>query len=205
MNRTLRNWLIAGAATVICILFSIRFLDHPIADFVELHFRHTEAWRDLSLGLTPIVAVALAALFFLFWAGASCLAKRPLASWAEMLLTLAWAEIWALATEFVFKHIFGRAWPDPTYIHGHMDGFRFFHAGDGWMAFPSGHALSSFALAAVFWFSVARWRVSALLAAAIVSFCMVLCNYHWLSDVIAGAFMGWTIGWMTLLIFTRRI
>ncbi len=60
---------------------------------------------------------------FLFWSGACRIANHPLASWTETPLTLAWAEVWALATEFVFKQIFGRAWPESTYFRDHLDAF----------------------------------------------------------------------------------
>ena len=194
MNKSLRSWLIACAINVICVLISIRYFDHPIADFLEQHFRHTEGWRFLSLALEPLKIVALAAPLFLFWTGLHRDGK-----WIKTALVLAWAEVWALATEFVFKQIFGRAWPEPTYIRDHLDGFRWLHAGDGWMSFPSGHALISFALAAVFWYAIPRRRRPVLAVAAVVSAAMVLCNYHWLSDVIAGSFLGWTIGWITAM------
>jgi len=108
MNKSLRSWLIACAINVICVLISIRYFDHPIADFLEQHFRHTEGWRFLSLALEPLKIVALAAPLFLFWTGLHRDGK-----WIKTALVLAWAEVWALATEFVFKQIFGRAWLSP--------------------------------------------------------------------------------------------
>ncbi len=175
-----------------CVLVSIRYLDHPLADFLELHFRHTEGWVVLAVLLKPLIVVALAALLLLFLSGIP-----RVGNWIKPALVIAWSEVWALATEFVFKQIFGRAWPEPTYIRDHLDGFHWLHASDGWTAFPSGHALSSFALAAVFWFAIQRWRAAAVAIAVFISACMVLCNYHWLSDVMAGSFLGWTIGWIT--------
>jgi membrane-associated phospholipid phosphatase len=200
VNTAVRTWLFAGVASTIGVLVSIRFLDHPIADFLELHFRHTVGWKAISSIVAPVKIMALIALAFLFWVGACRIVERPIARWAETALVFAWAEVWALATEFVFKQIFGRAWPDPTYLRDHLDGFRLLHASDAWTAFPSGHALSTFALAAACWHSTPRWRVPMLIIATSITGAMVACNYHWLSDVIAGGILGWSVGWMTVLV-----
>ena len=134
----------------------------------------------------------------LFWAGVCKMFEHPLAKWTEKAILCAWASVWALATEIVFKQIFGRAWPEPLYIHEHLDGFRFFHASEQWMAFPSGHALNSFALATAIGLLAPRWRMITLMIATTISACMVVCNYHWLSDVIAGGFLGVAVGTMTV-------
>jgi len=199
VKRPFRVWTISFACCVVLVLIGIRYLDHPIADFLELHFRHTKGWIVLNAALDPLKVIVLAALLSLFGAGGMLIAAKPLPSWTHKPLICAVASMWALATEFVFKQIFGRAWPEPTYIRDHLDGFRFLHATYGWTAFPSGHALNSFAIAAVVWQLVPRWRVPVMTLAVVVSAGMVACNYHWLSDVLAGAFLGVTIGWMTVL------
>ncbi len=195
-----RIWLCAFVFCIVFTLISIRYLDHPLADFLELHFRHTQGWVLLARALAPLGAIVLILLLFLFGAGVWLLAGRRLADWARRPLLCACASVWAIGTEFVFKLIFGRAWPDPTYIRDHLDGFRFLHASDHWMAFPSGHALNSLAIATVIWHIVPRWRAPVMVLAIGVSASMVVCNYHWLSDVVAGAFLGVTIGWMTVLL-----
>jgi hypothetical protein len=44
-------------------------------------------------------------------------------------LYYSWAAMWATAADIIFKHIFGRASPDPTYTQNHLYGFRLLHGG----------------------------------------------------------------------------
>lgn len=104
--------------------------------------------------------------------------------------------MWAVASEIILKRIFGRGWTDPTFVREH--GFHFLHGETHWDAFPSGTATVSFAILAVLWILRPRWRVAGTAAVVLLSAAVVIGNYHWLSDVIAGGFLGVTIGWGTV-------
>lgn len=65
-------------------------------------------------------------------------------------------------------------------------------------SFPSGHAATAAALAAVLTW---RWRRAGIVfwvLALIVSFSRIYLNRHWLSDVIAGVGLGLLCTWLTL-------
>ena len=131
-------------------------------------------------------------------------ALRPAARRLEPLLC-SWSAIWALAAEFVFKRILGRVWPDPTYTGKHLYGFRFLNAGPYWDSFPSGTATVSAAIVATVWIVTPRLRLPSVLLAALLCAGVIVTNGHWLSDVIAGAFLGASIGWMTVLVLRSPV
>ena len=195
---TFRIWLLSLIGCTILILLSIMYVDRPVADFLEAHFRHTFGWVLLNRLLEPLKLVAVSALLFLFWAGLRrVFGYGSQQQWIEKAVICSWAIVWGLATEFVLKQIFGRSWPDPTYIQHHLYGFRFLHASEHWSSFPSGTAIGSTALASTLGILFPRLRAISAVLAVMVCFAVVLCNYHWLSDAIAGAFIGISIGWMS--------
>lgn len=51
--------------------------------------------------------------------------------------------MWAVAADIIFKHLFGRGWPDPTYLYDHLYGFHLLRGATHWDSFPSGRAAIS--------------------------------------------------------------
>jgi membrane-associated phospholipid phosphatase len=100
------------------------------------------------------------------------------------------------------KFAFGRTWPDtwvndnPSFIHDGVFGFNPFHGGPGYMSFPSGHLSLTCAIVSVLWIMYPAFRpfYAAVVLAVVVG--LVGANYHFLSDIIAGGFVGTSTGWM---------
>jgi membrane-associated phospholipid phosphatase len=197
-NATFRNWLFALAVTTIAVVLCIVYVDRPVAEFCDAHVRRTSAWIWLGRGLAPFNFIVVIALLFLLACGAWVKSGRPLHSFTRTPLLCSWAAMWATAAQLIFKQIFGRAWPDPTYIHDHLYGFRLLHASPRWDSFPSGTATISAAIAAVLWIVAPRWRVLGALTVALLCVAVVITNHHWVGDVVAGAFLGTSIGVMTV-------
>ncbi len=60
-----------------------------------------------------------------------------------------------------------------------------------------------FAVLSVLWICYPRFRVLYVLAALAVIAGLVGANFHFLGDTIAGAFLGSTIGWITVTLCDR--
>jgi membrane-associated phospholipid phosphatase len=106
-------------------------------------------------------------------------------------------------TKDQLKFFFGRTWPEtwagnnPSFIRDGVYGFHFMHGGGAYNSFPSGHMASACAVLSVVWFWYPRLRLFCLPAGLAVGAGLVCSNYHFLSDVIAGGFLGASIGWLT--------
>lgn len=204
-NAAFRIWLFSFAATTIAVVLCIAYVDRPVAIFFGAHITHTAAWIWFSRALAPLDLVVVMALMFLLGCGTWVISGRSLPSWTQTPVLCSWAGMWATAADIILKHIFGRAWPDPEYIQNHVYGFHLLHGSEHWQSFPSGTAAISSAIASVLWIMTPRWRATAAVIVILLCVAVVVTNYHWVGDVIAGVFLGTSIGWMTVrLQRTRR-
>ena len=98
------------------------------------------------------------------------------------------------------KDVFGRTWPEtwvnnnPSYFTNGTYGFFPFHGGQGWRAFPSGHTTAIAAAAGAAWCLWPKHRRLGVPLALAVAIGLLGANYHWLSDILAGAIVGVTTG-----------
>ena len=194
-----RYWFLALFICAGLVVLCIAYVDRPLALWLEAHVRHTEFWTVLNLALYPLLLVVAAAFLILLGCGVWRMTGRPLSSSTLVPLLCSWATIWALAaTDAILKPVFGRGRVDPTFVRDHLSGFHFLHGQTYWDAFPSGTAAIAFAILAVLWILRRRLRIAGALLAVLLWIAVVVGNYHWLSDVIAGSFLGVTIGWSTV-------
>ncbi len=100
----------------------------------------------------------------------------------------------------LLKVIFGRARPYLR-LSGDDSGFHFLRYGARFASFPSGHTTTSVAAALVFGTLFPRWQYVFWAAALFIGLSRIVLDLHYLSDVIAGAALGWLvatalIGWL---------
>lgn len=193
-----RRLLLALALCAISIPVCISYLDRPAAEYFNSHVRPFDLWIWLNRLLAPLVVIPVVALLFEFGAGFWLLFGRRLASWTLTPLLFSSGALWAISAEFVLKQVFGRGSPGPTYLANHLYGFRFLNAGEGWRSFPSGTATIALTIVTITYLRLPRWRLAASLLAGLVCIGVTITNGHWVSDVMAGVFIGVSIGWMTV-------
>jgi membrane-associated phospholipid phosphatase len=140
-------------------------------------------------------------------AGVRALMKRPVkgVQVAIVLSALSWAV--SAIPENWLKFAFGRTWPEtwmqdnPSLIRDHVYGFNPFHGGPGYAAFPSGHMVAISAIVSVFWFLHPRSRAICAICITIVFIGQLGANYHFAGDLIAGGFLGFSVGWLITVLW----
>jgi membrane-associated phospholipid phosphatase len=202
------KWLVGLALTAVAVTVSYQWLDRPLAlaahALAPAH-KHMlfEPLTHIPDPLIPAAAIAFVAL------GLAALAGRTLTRLTRVVLIASFSLVMGEAVKNELKFLFGRTWPEtwvhdnPSFIRDHAFGFNWLHGGAGYMSFPSGHMTATCALLSVLWICYPRFRALYVLAALAVVVGLIGANFHFLSDVIAGAFVGISVGWMSVTLFER--
>lgn len=189
---TLRPYLLGVVACAVLVVVCYAFVDRPAALFVHTHggsvvFLRLQQIPDLLYAAAPAVLV-------LGGLGLVAQGRLPAAPRAGLLAAVSFTL--AAAIKDQLKYVFGRTWPDtwvnhnPSFIQNGVFGFFPFHGGRGWASFPSGHMTVTSAAFVVLWCAYPRlWPLWAALILAVAAGLLGM-DYHFVSDMIAGTFLG---------------
>jgi membrane-associated phospholipid phosphatase len=196
-SRLLRRSLLAALVCVGLVTVCYLFVDRPVASFVHQHKLASHAALKWLTYPPPIVQawtpVVLAVL----------VVRRAFGTfrrWEVVLVAACVSMILADQFRESLSYAFGRYWPEtwidnnPSYIQNGAYGFHPFHAGSAYGSFPSGHMARVLGFAAVVWIAYPRWRWACVIAALATAAGLLGMNYHFVSDVIAGSFVGSIVG-----------
>lgn len=92
--------------------------------------------------------------------------------------------------KWIFKLVFGRTGTRAWLENRASDGFHWFHSGSDYSGFPSGHMTVFTALFSAVWLFYPRYRSACIGLSLGLAAAMIITDYHFLSDVIAGAYLG---------------
>src|SRR5574340_1127235 len=196
-------WLSFFFATALFVFISYLWLDRPIALWVRanIHLHQETVLKPLTQAPNPIII--LSAIVFVILGlkafNGRLFAKHEVVSFLCSISVLATESI-----KDILKFVFGRTWPktwtdnNPSFLHDGVYGFNFLHGGMGYQSFPSGHMATIVAAAVLLgiYYPKSRWACFAI--CIVVGASLIGANYHFLSDVIAGGFLGSSIAIMTL-------
>jgi membrane-associated phospholipid phosphatase len=200
----LGTWSLGLIGTAIAVAVGYFWLDRPIAHLAHDALQPYHLFQKLTLipdALLPLAAVAIVLVGLRALSGAQPSRFETVFFLAGISLAL------GLVAKDELKIAFGRTWPEtwirnnPSFIRDNVYGFFPFHGGTGYASFPSGHTTAICAAMTVFWICYPRFRPLYALAMAGAAIGLVGANFHFLSDVIAGAFLGVSVGWMTIALW----
>jgi len=210
MTRTFNAWFGTLLAVAIFTPISVLWLDKPIALFV-----HDTLGREVSSSAasSSIVSIPLLSALVFVVCGISAMFGRQFSKLETAILL---CDISILATNPIkngLKFAFGRTWPDSwgpdihSFIRDNVYGFHFFESGPSFESFPSGHAAVVAAIMSVLWILYPKLRHLFVISIIAVDIGLVGMNLHFLSDVIAGTFVGVSVGLFTVAAWrmSRRI
>ena len=204
--RPISIWLAGLLGTAVAIIVSFLWLDRPIALWAHHYIRLPHRGIINQLGYTPDPIVMLAVALFMLL-GLQTLLGRSLSYNQAIAFICSLSVVFSETIKDLLKFIFGRTWPE-TWVQNNLSfissgayGFHFMHGGKGYQSFPSGHMAATCAVIFVLWILYRRLRWLYLIVGLLVGAGLVGANYHFLSDVIAGAFVGISTGWMATAIW----
>jgi membrane-associated phospholipid phosphatase len=183
MNSTLQRGMALITITCLCIL-SYAFMDIQTA----LWFHSLEkTWvyelfEKITLFGDSLYYLTGGLLLFFVFRG-----KKSSAAYSGLFLfsTVAASGL----TADLIKYIGGRARPK-LYFSEQLFGFDFFHWQYAWTSFPSGHSATAFSVAMLLSILYPRWRYAAFFSALLIAFSRIFLSQHYISDVVAGSFLG---------------
>jgi membrane-associated phospholipid phosphatase len=204
MINNLRNWVASFVLTVVSVFVSYEWIDRALAFFVHDHSSQHEifVWLQHIAKAFPLLAVLAFVLL-----GFLALTKHHLSKFQVTMFLCSLSLVVADAVTDRLKFIFGRTWPEtwmgsnPSLINDGVYGFNPFHGGFGFASFPSGHVTVICAVMSVLWIHYPRFWLFYVLCIAAVVVGAIGANYHFLSDAIAGGFIGASTGWVATAIW----
>lgn len=201
-----KDWLVKR--TYICVslvfalsVFSYYFLDRQIVLYLSMHNSRSWPWAidsreyAIILSKTATTSTIFAYLYF----GLCLLFRGNLKPIEQKFLT--GFIVFSIAYNSIctnnLRAFLGRAWPsnwakaNVSFLSNHIYGFHLGINNLQYTSFPSGHAAISAIISTFTWYYFPRWRFWVLSYALFVVFIMVIQYYHFLSDVIVGAGLGY--------------
>lgn len=203
-----RAWTFASSAIVLTAL-AILFIDRGASSWS--HAEHLRQFRIFDAMTHLVDPLERGAILGLVVAGLAA----ALGGWRPKeggltLIACCLSIVVAYAIKEELKFICGRTWPEtwvngnPSWISDGVFGFNFFHGGEGWASFPSGHTTQMAALAAVLWIRLPRLRWLWVLLVVAVVVGLLGADYHWVGDMVAGGFLGVACGVGAVALLTHR-
>lgn len=167
-------------------VFSIFFLDKPVAEFFVTH-RGT--WSDVVFNYISNLGEShfyLLPSFAAYWA----LRTRWKETARRLLNVFLTVSCTGLAVVCV-KMLFGRCRPK-IFLKEGLDGFLFFQYEAAFLSFPSGHATTAMAAAVALGHLFPRRRWVLYSIGTLIAVSRVIVTSHYLSDVLVGMWFGLT-------------
>ena len=205
MTRTFLAWLASLLLVALFALVSVQWLDKPIALWVHGVFASPR--RVAELAGSPFLSMPLVAAAVFVVLGLLAIMGRRFTKLETAVLLCDISMLAADAAKNQLKFAFGRTWPDSwgpgvvSLVHDNVYEFHFFQPGTSFESFPSGHAAVAAAALSVLWILYpklrALWGTGVVTAAA----GLVALNLHFLSDVVAGSFVGISTGLFTVALW----
>lgn len=203
---TRARWGLATVASVLATVLAYFFVDRAVSTVAHDDWHRPALGADLTYLANPWLPIAGLALLV---GGLAYLAGWRPGPRGRAALAAAIAVLVARVVADELKWAFGRPWPEtwidrnPSWIGTHSFGMRPFHGGRGFASFPSGHTIDIAAPAAVLARLVPRlWPVAGALVLA-VGAGLVVSDYHFVSDVLAGAYVGTVVAYGVMALMAR--
>jgi membrane-associated phospholipid phosphatase len=204
MTQSFKVWLIGLIVTAAVVVVSVQWIDRAIALWL---FDVFGARRVPTQVVDRIFSIPLITTIVFGVCGIIAIMGRR---FSKLDAAVAMCAISTLATTVIkdqLKFAFGRTWPDSwgpgivSLVRDNVYGFHFFQSGTSFESFPSGHAAAVAAILSVIWIFFPKLRAICTIGVLATDIGLVALNLHFLSDVVAGSFVGFSTGLFTVALW----
>ena len=176
---------------VLAVLISVRFLDAHIALTVMEILRSYPFFQNSTSNIPDILFLLVCGGSTLLWMNYFYLKRKAIINDLRRFSLLAAS---ALPTAYFLKYLckllFGRTNTRVWLFSMVSDKFHWFHGGGNFGGFPSGHMTVFSAFFAAAWIYYPRCRYISVGIMLLLTTALIGTDYHFLSDIIAGAYLG---------------
>jgi len=182
------------------------YFDVKLAEFVKEIGVSPLLWGPV--GSIPDMLFWLVCVTTAFaWTGRLYLSMKPVKSWnGNFFEHIGCSVPLAFVLKHLLKDLFGRTSTQFWLLHPEQLGFHWFHGGGDFSAFPSGHMTVFTALVLGVSRYFPRLRPVCLGLLFILALTLILTQYHFFSDLVAGIYLGVIadlLVWRALLLLHR--
>ncbi len=176
---------------ILAVLISVRFLDARIA-LAAMELLKLSDLLQVSVSNIPDILFLLVCFGSgLFWSNYFIHKRRGTIDEQARFSLLAGSVIpLAYFLKWFFKYVFGRTNTRIWLANRGSDCFHWFNHSAEYSSFPSGHMAVFTAFFAAVWLCYPRYRSISFWLMLILAVALIVTDYHFLSDVIAGAYLG---------------
>lgn len=175
----------------LAVLISVYFLDTRIALGVKELLKSGLFLRKNPVDVPDILSLLVWSGSGLLLGNSFILRKNGISNENSRFSLLAgYAIPFAFFLKWIFKFVFGRTNTRVWLQNQAPDGFHWFHGANVYSGFPSGHMAVFTAFFTAIWLFYPRYRSVCIGLTLLLSIALIATGYHFLSDIIAGAYLG---------------
>jgi membrane-associated phospholipid phosphatase len=176
---------------VLAVLASWRFLDARIALAAMELLKSSDLLQAGASNIPDVLFLLVCFGSCLLWGNYLILRRRGIINEHARFSQLAGSAILvAYFLKGLFKYVFGRINTRVWLANQVSYDFHWFNGGADYSGFPSGHMAVFTAFFAATWFCYPRYRSISIGLTLVLAVALIVTDYHFLSDVIAGAYLG---------------
>jgi membrane-associated phospholipid phosphatase len=195
--------LFLAIAVVTLVVLSTRLVDLPLAGWIAENLR-SHALYGKTAHIPDLLPAIVLALLCLSWIGYFLSARRNTRGrCTHFCYVMGTVLPFSLAAKMVLQRLFGRIEARVWLSDPDSYGFHWFHGTGSFRGFPSGHMLVFTPLFLVLWHFYPRYRLLYGIMWLGLAAALIATDYHFLSDVIAGAYIGTVVYLVVMRVISK--
>lgn len=184
-----RNIFLSAIVVILFVVISIWWLDRPLAIWIT---EYVKTYIPAATNnITDYLLIIVVILSSLSWAVYFYLLHRNIHNQSTTFSRITGTVLpLSFALKVILKWLFGRTETHLWLINPSLYGFQWFSSIKGFEGFPSGHMLVFTPLFLALWQFYPRYYLCYAAAWLGLALALLITEYHFLSDVVAGAYLG---------------